>query len=183
MKKILPLLIILITATMGSAQNTLYLTANGETRTATLADNDAGNALVNLLADGPITVTMNDYGGFEKVGSLPQSLPTADTQITTVPGDIMLYQGDKMVIFYNSNSWAYTPLGKIDDSTAENVKEFLDNGAVNITLSLSVATGIESVSRDANTSKKVYDLSGRLISGRPSVPGCYIINGEKVVIK
>ncbi|MDE6818807.1 MAG: hypothetical protein K2J09_06490, partial [Muribaculaceae bacterium] len=65
--------------------------------TATLADNEATRELTKLLEQGDIIIRMSDYGGFEKVGALPQSLPTSDTQITTVPGDIMFYQGNQMV--------------------------------------------------------------------------------------
>ncbi len=70
---------------------------------------------------------MSDYGGFEKVGTLPLSFTTSNSQISTAPGDIMLYQGNQMVIFYGTNSWSYTRLGKIDNATAESVSQFLGN--------------------------------------------------------
>lgn len=100
---------------MASAQNTIYITANGETRTVTLADNTATLKLKELLAAGNIQVDMHDYGGWEKIGDQPQSLPTSDAPITAQPGDIMLYLGNQMVVFYGNNNWNYTRLGKIDD--------------------------------------------------------------------
>lgn len=174
---------LLITASMAHAQNNIYLTANGETRSVTLSDNSATEVLKDLLKEGDFTVRMSDYGGFEKVGALPQSLPTSDSQITTQPGDIMLYQGNQMVIFYGSNSWSYTPLGKIDNATAENVKEFLGDGSVEVTVSLIDIAGIEEITYDTDTDAAVYDLSGRLMIGRPLAPGFYIINRKKVIIK
>lgn len=79
---------------------------------------------------------MSNYGGFEKVGSLGTNLPTNDTQITTIVGDIMLYQGNSIVIFYGSNSWSYTRLGKIESATKESLLEVLGTEEVTITLSL-----------------------------------------------
>ena len=80
-----------------NAQNKLSITVGNRNLYATMADNEATHSLVGLLNDGPITINMSDYGGFEKVGALPQSLPASDTHITAVPGDIMLYQGRNMV--------------------------------------------------------------------------------------
>ena len=108
--------------------------ANGAHFTATLADNAAADALVELMAEGPVTLELHDYGGFEKVGGLGQSLPASDSQTTTQAGDIVLYQGDQIVMFYGSNSWSYTRLGHIDDLTGwENA---LGGGSVTVTLSL-----------------------------------------------
>ena len=87
---------------MASSQTKILLKVGGNTMTATLADNEATRELTELLKQGDMTISMSDYGGFEKVGALPQSLPTSNTQITTMPGDIMLYQGDQLVIFYGS---------------------------------------------------------------------------------
>ena len=115
-------------------QNTFYVRVGGENFSATFADNSGAQALKELLAGGDITIQMSDYGGFEKVGSLGQSLPTSNSQTTTQAGDIVLYQGNQIVIFYGSNSWSYTRLGKIDDLTGW--EEALGNGAVSVTLSL-----------------------------------------------
>lgn len=168
---------------MASAQNTVFLTVNGKTRSASLNDNSATTALKELLKEGDITVRMSDYGGFEKVGALPQSLPSSNSQITTQPGDIMLYQGNQMVIFYGSNSWSYTPLGKIDNATVANVKEFLGDGVVEVSVSLTDIAGIKEIKIDANTEETVYDLNGRIIKDRPLSPGIYIINRKKVTIR
>ena len=100
-------------------QTAFYVTVGGTTFSATFADNSGAQALKELLADGDITIEMSDYAGFEKVGSLGQSLPTSNSQTTTQAGDIVLYQGNQIVIFYGSNSWSYTRLGKIDDLTGK----------------------------------------------------------------
>lgn len=117
-------------------ENTLLITIGDKTLTATLADTVGAVALKNLLSEEPITIDMRDYGGFEKVGSLGQNLPTDDTQTTTQAGDIVLYQGNQIVIFYGSNSWSYTRLGKINNLTQAELKEILGSGSVTITLSI-----------------------------------------------
>ena len=87
------------------------------TFTATLEDNAAVDALVEMMQEAPVTIQMSDYAGFEKVGPLGTSLPTSNHQTTTQAGDIVLYQGNQIVMFYGSNSWSYTRLGRIDDLT------------------------------------------------------------------
>ncbi|MBD5342932.1 MAG: hypothetical protein HDR93_06770 [Bacteroides sp.] len=168
---------------MASAQTKVLLKVGGNTMSATLTDNEATRELTKLLEQGDITIRMSDYGGFEKVGALPQSLPTSNTQITTAPGDIMLYQGNQMVIFYGSNSWSYTRLGKIDGATVSNLRQFLGNGDIVLTLSLESSTEIEDVTADANKEQIVYDLNGRRITKKPLAPGVYIINGKKRIIR
>lgn len=168
---------------MAQAQQKVTLTVAGRTVSATLADNAATRALMSQLADGPVTVHLDDYGGFEKVGPLPQSLPASDSRISTVPGDIMLYQGSNIVVFYGKNSWSYTPLGRIDDATADNVRRFLGNGSVTMTISQSSPAGIEEISTDATVADKVYDLHGKLITQRPLSSGIYIINGKKTLVR
>ena len=168
---------------MASSQTKVLLKVGGNTMTATLTDNEATRELTKLLEQGDMTIRMSDYGGFEKVGALPQSLPTSNTQITTAPGDIMLYQGNQMVIFYGSNSWSYTRLGKIDGATVSNLRQFLGNGDIVLTLSLESSTGIEDVTADANKDEIVYDLNGRRITKKPLAPGLYIINGKKTIIR
>lgn len=81
--------------------------------TATLESNEAVEALVVMMNDAPLVIQMSDYSGFEKVGTLGTSLPTSNEQTTTQSGDIVLYNGNQIVIFYGSNSWSYTRLGKI----------------------------------------------------------------------
>ena len=168
---------------MASSQTKVLLKVGGNTMTATLTDNEATRGLTKLLEQGDITIRMSDYGGFEKVGALPQSLPTSNTQITTEPGDIMLYQGNQMVIFYGSNSWSYTRLGKIDGATTSNLRQFLGNGDVTLTLSLDSSAGIENVTADAIKEEVIYDLNGRRITHKPLAPGIYIINGKKTIIR
>lgn len=150
---------------------------------ATLVENAATRELTELLSQGPITIQMSDYGGFEKVGALPQSFTTSNSQITTEPGDIMLYQGDNMVIFYRTNSWSYTRLGKIDGATVSNLKQFLGSGSISLTISLDETSGIEEVSTDKNITGAVYGLNGHIVKARPLSPGVYIINGKKTIIK
>lgn len=106
----------------------------GSTFTATLEENAAVDALVEMMENEPVTIQMSDYAGFEKVGPLGKSLPTSNSQTTTYAGDIVLYQGNQIVIFYGSNSWSYTRLGHIDDLTGW--EEALGSGNVTVTFSL-----------------------------------------------
>lgn len=183
MKKILFIALMTAISFMASSQTKVLLTVGGNTMTATLADNDATRELKELLDKEAITIRMSDYGGFEKVGALPQSLPTSNTQITTEPGDIMLYQGNNMVIFYGTNSWSYTRLGKIDGASVSDLKQFLGNGDILLTLSLAPASGVEGISTDRNNEETIYDLNGNRITKKPLSPGIYIINGKKTLIK
>ena len=97
-------------------------------------DNESVEALKELCQDGPLTIQMSMYGGFEQVGSIGQSLPRNDSQTTTQAGDIVLYSGNQIVVFYGSNSWAYTRLGRITDQSAQEMAELLGNGDVTITI-------------------------------------------------
>ncbi len=117
--------------------NKLKITVNGTELIATLEDNSSAQALTELLKQGDITVDMSDYGNFEKVGNLPQSLPKNDEKITTVPGDIILYQGNKITIYYDENTWDFTKLGHIDNITQEELKTLLGDGDVTVSLSIS----------------------------------------------
>lgn len=87
--------------------------------------NSAVDALIGLLKQGDISYIANDYGGFEKVGSLGYTLPRSDTQMTTEAGDVVLYSGNQIVLFYGSNSWSYTMLGKMQGVSAAEVEEIL----------------------------------------------------------
>ena len=100
-------------------------------------DNEAAEALKDLCRNQPLTIQMSMYGGFEQVGPIGTALPHNDVQTTTSAGDIVLYSGDQMVVFYSSNSWAYTRLGHITDKSAEDMAELLSNGDTVITISLS----------------------------------------------
>ena len=99
-------------------------------------DNESVEALKELCQEGPLTIRMSMYGGFEQVGSIGQSLPRDDNQTTTQAGDIVLYSGDQIVVFYGSNSWAYTRLGHITDKSAQEMAELLGNGDVTITIKM-----------------------------------------------
>ena len=117
------------------SDNKLKISVNGTELTATLEDNSSAQALTELLKQGNITVDMSDYGNFEKVGNLPQSLPKNDEKITTVPGDIILYQGNKITIYYAENTWDFTKLGHINNITQEELKAILGDGDITVTLS------------------------------------------------
>ncbi len=99
-------------------------------------ENDSVRALMELLREQPISIQMSMYGGFEQVGSLGTSLQRSDEQTTTQAGDIVLYSGSQIVVFYGSNSWAYTRLGRITDKSTEELAELLGSGDVTITLEL-----------------------------------------------
>ncbi len=121
-----------------SAQETkIKLTINSQTElTATLVDNSSATALIDLLRNGPLTIEMRDYGNMEKVGPIGTTLPRNDQQITTEPGDIILYQGNALVIYYAPNSWNFTRLGKIDNISQDDLKAVLGDGDVTVTLEI-----------------------------------------------
>ena len=98
--------------------------------------NSSVDALKELVSSGPLSIDMSMYGGFEQVGSIGQSLPREDKQTTTASGDIVLYSGNQLVVFYGSNSWAYTRLGHISDKTDAEIEALLSKGDVTITLSI-----------------------------------------------
>jgi hypothetical protein len=124
---------------MNATDNQIIISANGQELTATLAQNSSAEALRELLQEGPLTISMRDYGSMEKVGDIGTSLPTNDEQITTEAGDLILYMGSAFVIYYAPNSWNFTRLGKIDNITAKELKDFLGNGNVEITISFLTA--------------------------------------------
>ena len=93
----------------------MYITVGDTAMTMKLADNASAEAFRGLAASGSFTVEMKAYGGFEQVGALGERLPAADEQILAKPGDVMLYQGNSVAIFYGTNSWNYTRLGKIEN--------------------------------------------------------------------
>ena len=97
-------------------------------------ENDSVQALEEIASAELLSIQMSMYGGFEQVGPIGTVLPSADEQTVTDSGDIVLYSGDQLVVFYGSNSWAYTRLGHITDKTAEEMRELLGNGDVTITV-------------------------------------------------
>ena len=172
-----------MTSLSASSHDKIFLTANGKTVTATLEQNEATAHLLSLLNQGPVTLSMRENGGFEKVGTLPESLPTSDVRQNAGPGDIMLYLGDVMCIFYGSNTWAYTRLGKIDNLNAAEIKDFLSGEPVSVVLSVDDSTFIEHVSMDSVKNKKIYDLTGNQVSPEFLKPGIYIVDGNKTFLK
>ena len=120
----------------GSSQEEamLKITVGDYELLATFEDNSSAEEFKQLLAQGPVTVEMDDYGGFEKVGSLGTTLTRNDRQITTEPGDVILYQGNQITIYYGTNTWSFTRLARIDDPT--DLKAKLGEGTVQITFSL-----------------------------------------------
>ncbi len=110
--------------------------SGSHTLAATLVDNSSAMAFYELLEKGPVTIKMTDYGNFEKVGQLGTSLPRNDTQITTTAGDIILYQGNQITIYYDTNSWNFTRLGKVVSTsstttiTQAELKKILGKGNV-----------------------------------------------------
>ena len=160
----------------------MYITIGGQTQSVTLVDNDATRELVAALQSAPITVTLND-NNFEIWGSLGQSLTTKNEQMTAQPGDVVLYSGQYICIFYGSNAYSYTRLGHIDGLSENELRTFLKAGESNIsvTLSLAPSTGINTVKSEKLKDKKCYTLQGSLaLVGQK---GIVIKDGKKVAIK
>ena len=108
----------------------VYIKVNDRVLSVELEENLATKELKNRIENGDIVVKTSEYGGFEKVGSLGFSLPREDKNITTSAGDIVLYQGNQISIFYNSNSWSYTKIGKVTNMSAKELKELLGTSDV-----------------------------------------------------
>ena len=157
----------------------LYITIGGITKTATLVDNAATQALVAKLQEAPVTVTLND-NNFEIWGALGFSLPSSNEYINAQAGDIVLYSGSNICIFYDSNSYSYTRLGKIGGLSENELRNFLKAGqsSISVTLSLANTTGISQVRAD-NTSSKAYTLQGTL--AQAGHKGVVIQNGKKII--
>ena len=113
----------------------ITMTVNEKELSVTLADTAAAQELAEKVSEGAVTVSLSEYGGFEKVGKLPWALTRSDESIDTKPGDIMLYQGNQMTVFYGTNSWSYTRLGRIDDVTAQELETLFGEGDITVTLS------------------------------------------------
>ena len=113
---------------------TLQMTIGSTPVSVAWENNEAVQALKELCDGQPLTIQMSMYGGFEQVGSIGTNLPANDVQTTTSAGDIVLYSGNQMVVFYGSNSWAYTRLGHITDQSADGMAQLLSNGDTTITI-------------------------------------------------
>lgn len=114
----------------------LKITVNNEELILKLVDNEATKELINKLREQEVVVNASEYDNFEKVGSLGFSLPTSDERVKTEPGDLMLYQGNQITLFYNSNTWSYTRLGKVINKNSEELKHILGTDDVTMALSL-----------------------------------------------
>ena len=99
-------------------------------------ENESVSALIELAEKAPVTIQMSMYGGFEQVGSIGVNLPRNDVQTTTQAGDIVLYSGNQIVVFYGSNSWAYTRLGKIEGLSQSELRSLLGNNAVELKITI-----------------------------------------------
>lgn len=114
----------------------LYLKINDTILSATLEDNSSARAFVEKLQKEDVTINMNDYGNFEKVGLLGFDLPRNDEQIITKAGDIILYQGNSITIYYDTNTWNFTKIGEIENISKETLKEILGKDDVSVTFTL-----------------------------------------------
>lgn len=160
---------------------TMNITIGGKTQSVTLADNVATKALVAKLEEAPVTMSLNTNGDFEIWGALGFSLPIANEYINGQPGDVVLYGGSNICIFYGSNAYSYTRLGKIEGLSAEDLKSFLKGGQSNIpvTLSLPKTSDIKRV-KALNEKDVYYSLNGQRVE-HPT-KGVYIKNGKAVVL-
>ena len=128
----------------------MNITIDGVTKSVTLVDNEAARALVTRLQESPVTVTLNSSGGFEIWGALGFSLPTSNEQITAQPGDVILYNGSNICLFYGSNSWSYTRLGHIDGMPESELRTFLHAGESNVKVMLWLPVGTTARLGDVN---------------------------------
>jgi hypothetical protein len=162
----------------------ISITIDERTQSITLNDNAATKALVEQLQQAPVTVTLNSSGGFEIWGALGFLLPTSNQQMTAQPGDVILYSGSNICLFYGSNSWSYTRLGKIDGMSESELRSFLKAGESNISVTLSLAntTAIKDLSSTpaSNNEDRIYSLNGQRVTN-PS-HGIYIKNGKKTIL-
>ena len=158
----------------------MLITIGGMTKTATMVDNAATQELVTRLKQAPVTVTLNSSGGFEIWGALGFSLTTSNEQVNAQPGDIVLYNGSNICMFYGSNSWSYTRLGHIDGLSESELRTFLKAGESNIsvTLLLENTTGISQIKAD-KTSSRAYTLQGTI--AQAGYKGIVIQNGKMII--
>ena len=167
-----------------SSMNKMYITIGGQTQSVTLVENAATRALVEKLKQGTVTVTLNSSGGFEIWGALGFSLPTSDQQMTAQPGDVILYNGSNICLFYGSNSWSYTRLGKIDGLSESELRTFLKAGEsdISVTLSVDVQTDIRNIKGEGNAQGEgnLYSLNGQRVKN--PTKGLYIRNGKKIAL-
>lgn len=109
---------------------------NGTTIRVKMAENTSAQAVEELLKKGPVNIRMKDFAHMEKFGSFGMQLPTNDEYITTEAGDVILSEGNLLVIYYAPNTWNFTRLGKVENLTASELKKVLGKGSITVTLSL-----------------------------------------------
>ena len=112
----------------------ISLNVNGRDLKIRLSGNSSAKALYERLADETVTVIAEDYGGFEKVGELGFSLPENNEEITTKVGDLILYQGNKLSLYYGANTYELTRLGEVEYAMQPELKDILGDGAVTMVL-------------------------------------------------
>ena len=120
----------------GAESGQLLLEVNGETLEIEAEDNTSVDTLKELIGEDGLELALAEYGGFEKVGPLPESLPTSDEQMDVAAGDIVLYQGNQVSLLYGENAWSYTKLGHVKGMSGEELHELLGDGDVEVTLKL-----------------------------------------------
>ena len=164
-----------------SSNMVINITIDGKTLPINLVDNTATRELVAALQQSSITYEADDYGGFEKVGALGRSLPTSNSQITTEAGDVILYSGNQIVLFYGSNSWSYTRLGRIKYQSLNELKSFLKagQGRISVTLSVAESSNISQATADRQDSK-MFALNGTQLKQEPTIR-MYIKDGKKTI--
>ena len=169
-------------ATAQTMTQKVFITIDGVTKTATLVENAATQELVTRLQQAPVTVTLNSSGGFEIWGALGFSLPTSNEQVNAQSGDIVLYNGSNICMFYGTNSWSYTRLGNIDRLSESELRTFLKAGESNISVTLSM----ENTTNIANVRCKMdevrsdcYTLDDRL--AQAGYKGIVIQNGKMII--
>ena len=116
--------------------NEIIIKVNGKILNVKLEDNTSSKAFFEKLKSGDITISAHDYGNFEKVGNLGFNLPTNDENITTEAGDLILYQGNQITLYYDTNNWLFTKLGKVQNISQDELKNILGRGNVELTFSL-----------------------------------------------
>ena len=165
----------------GEEANQMYVQIGGTVWTAALEDDPSVTAWKELLSKGPLTVDMSDYGGFEKVGVIGTTLPQRNRQVTAKPGDIILYQGNSVTIYYDENTWNFTRLGHIDGVTESQLREVLKAGGGNV----SVTFSLDDPARGSKVG--AFDLEARTVTLNSGYEmplnglGTYSLHGETCV--
>lgn len=115
----------------------MNIEVNGINIQVKLYDNSSAAAVKELLRKGPLTISMEDYAHMEKFGSFGVQLPANDEHITTEAGDVILSEGNLLVIYYAPNTWNFTRLGKVQNLSGSELKKVLGNGNITVKLTLS----------------------------------------------